>query len=109
MRLLSYTVAFAQGGFPEALVQLFPLLIIFAIFYFLLIAPARKRQKALQSMIDSLTRGDQVVTTGGLYGEVVSVKDGDLVLEIAENVKVRVARSAIAGKAGEGTAEGGGK
>jgi len=49
-----------------------------------------------------------VVTTGGLYGEVISVKDGDLVLEIAENVKVRVARSAIAGKAGE-VAEGGGK
>lgn len=108
MRSLFYPVAFAQGGFPEALVQLFPLIIIFAIFYFLLIAPARKRQKALQAMIDNLTRGDKVVTTGGIYGEVVSVKDGDLVLEIADNVKVRVARSAIAGKAGE-PAEGGAK
>jgi preprotein translocase subunit YajC len=107
MRLLSYPIAFAQGGFPEALVQLFPLLIIFAIFYFLLIAPARKRQKALQSLIDNLQRGDQVITNGGIYGEVVSVKDGDLVLEIADNVKIRVSRSAIAGKAGEeGAGEG---
>jgi len=106
MRLLSYPIAFAQGGFPEALAQFFPLLIIFAIFYFLLIAPARKRQKALQKLIDDLQRGDQVITTGGFYGEVVSVKDSDLVLKLSDNVKVRVSRSAIAGKATEAAASG---
>jgi preprotein translocase subunit YajC len=106
MRLPLEAIAFAQGGFPEVLAQFFPLLVIFAIFYFLLIAPARKRQKALQSLIDNLHKGDQVVTTGGLYGEVVSVKERDLILKLAENVKVRVARSAISGKAEEGGGEG---
>ena len=89
------------GGIPEAVVQLAPLLIIFAIFYFLLIAPARKRQKALQTMIDNLKKGDRVVLNGGLYGEVVGVRDTTLQLKISENVKVKVAKSAVAGMEGD--------
>ncbi|MDX1500947.1 MAG: preprotein translocase subunit YajC [Thermoanaerobaculia bacterium] len=95
------TVAFAEGGMSAAFVQLAPLLIIFGIFYFLLIAPARRRQKALQAMIQNLKKGDRVLTTGGVYGQVAAVKEGEILLKIADNVRVRVARSAIAGLEGQ--------
>jgi len=97
MRFEWTPIALAQGSLPEALIQLFPLFVIFAIFYFLLIAPQRKRQKALQEMINNLKNGDRVITTGGLYGEVVSVKENAIQLKISDNVKVRLAKSAVAG------------
>ena len=67
----------------------------------------RKRQKALQAMIDALKKGDRVFTNGGLYGEVVSVQEKVVVLRVAENVRVRVAKSAVAGMEG-GEQEGSG-
>ena len=79
------------------LVSMIPVLIIFAIFYFLLLAPMRKRQKAAQKMLEALKRGDRVVTNGGLYGEVAAVEGGVVHLKIADGVKVRVAKSAISG------------
>jgi preprotein translocase subunit YajC len=81
--------------------QFVPILLVFAIFYFLLIAPMRKRQKALQSLIESLKKGDRVVTNGGLYGTVAAVEDKVVVLKLAENLKVRVAKSAISGFEGQ--------
>ena len=57
----------------------------------------RRRQKALQQTIENLKRGDRVVTTGGFYGEVVAIEGKDLMLKLADNVKVRVAKSAVAG------------
>ena len=93
-----------DAGTTGTLLQFVPILIIFAIFYFLLIAPARKRQKALQQLISNLKKGDQVVTTGGLLGEVSSVKDDSIVLKLADNIRVRVTRSAIAGFEGSGGA-----
>ena len=101
MDLLINTVAFASGGAPSALVQFLPIVLIFAIFYFVLLAPMRKRQKALRLTIDNLKRGDKIVTTGGFYGEVVGIESGDLQIKLADNVKVRVAKSAIAGLEGE--------
>jgi preprotein translocase subunit YajC len=101
------TIAFAEGGSPSPLFQFLPFVFVFAIFYFLLIAPMRKRQKALQTMIAALQKGDKVVTTGGLYGEVAAVHDEVVILKVADNVKVRVAKSAISGQ--EGDAEPGGK
>ncbi len=99
----AFPVAFAEGGAAGgAFFQLVPIVVIFAIFYFLLIAPARKRQKSLQALIDGLKKGDRVVTTGGLYGEVTSVKEKSVFLKVAENVKVRVAKSAVAGLQGQG-------
>jgi len=86
-----------EGAGTGGLIQLVPFIIIFAIFYFLMIAPMRKRQKALQNMVSNLKKGDAVVTQGGLYGEVSAVKDDSFVLKVGENVKIRVARSAIAG------------
>ncbi len=90
-----------EGGAPGALIQFVPFIVIFAIFYFLMIAPMRKRQKALQNMIANLKKGDAVITQGGLYGEVFALKDDSVILKLGENVKVRVARSAIAGMQGE--------
>ena len=90
-------VAFANGAAPSALLQFVPIVAIFAIFYFLLLAPMRKRQKALQKTIEELKKGDRVITTGGFYGEVAAIESKDLMLKLADNVKVRVAKSAVAG------------
>ena len=92
-----HLVALANGSAPSALMQFVPIILIFAIFYFLLLAPMRRRQKALQKTIEELKRGDRVVTTGGFYGEVVAIEGRDLMLKLADNVKVRVAKSAVAG------------
>ena len=82
----------------EAFAQFIPLILIFAIMYFLLIRPQQKKMKDHQKMVEALRRGDQVVTQGGIIGKVSKVKDGEqeLELEIAENVKVRVVRNTIA-------------
>ncbi|WP_164661186.1 preprotein translocase subunit YajC [Tropicibacter sp. Alg240-R139] len=80
-----------------ALGQFLPLILIFAIMYFLLIRPQQKKVKEHQAMVDAVRRGDQVITQGGLIGKVVKVKDdGELEVELAENVKVRVVKATIA-------------
>jgi preprotein translocase subunit YajC len=94
-------IALAEGGSPSPLIQFLPFIFVFAIFYFLLIAPMRKRQKALQAMIAGLAKGDKVVTNGGLYGEIAAVQEDLVILKVADNVKVRVAKSAISGLEGE--------
>jgi preprotein translocase subunit YajC len=86
-----------QGGAGGSSMLLM-LVAIFAIFYFLMIRPESKRRKERQAMIDSLQRHDKVVTIGGLYGEVQDVHEDRVVLKIAENIKVEVAKSAISGK-----------
>jgi preprotein translocase subunit YajC len=81
----------------EAFGQFVPLLLIFAIMYFLLIRPQQKKMKEHQNMVSSLRRGDQVVTQGGLIGKVTKVKDdNEIEVELAEGVKVRVVQSTIA-------------
>ncbi|MCX8225931.1 MAG: preprotein translocase subunit YajC [Sulfitobacter sp.] len=81
----------------QGIQQFVPLILIFAIMYFLLIRPQQKKVKEHQAMVAGLRRGDQVVTAGGLIGKVVKVKDdGELEIELAENVKVRVIQSTIA-------------
>ena len=81
----------------EAFGQFIPLILIFAIMYFLLIRPQQKKMKEHQNMVQNLRRGDQVVTQGGLIGKVVKVKEeNELEIELAEGVKVRVVQSTIA-------------
>jgi preprotein translocase subunit YajC len=81
----------------EAVGQFIPLILIFAIMYFLLIRPQQKKLKEHKAMIGALRRGDQVVTQGGLIGKVVKVKDDhEIEVELAEGVKVRVVRATIA-------------
>jgi len=92
----------AQSPAGNGLIAFLPLAIIMVIFYVLLILPAQRRQKKTQAMLGELKAGDKVVTTGGLYGTVVAL-DGDAIqLRIAEQVKVKVARSAVAGLQAEG-------
>ena len=81
----------------EGAASLLPLILIFGIMYFLLIRPQQKKVKEHQAMVEALRRGDQVVTQGGLIGKVSKVKeDGELEVEIAEGVKVRVVKTTIA-------------
>lgn len=90
--------AFAQAGGSAAAggFSLIPLILIFAIMYFLMIRPQQKKMKEHREMVAALRRGDQVVTQGGLIGKVTKVKDdGEIEVEIAKDVKVRVVRSTI--------------
>jgi len=86
------------GGAGSLFMGFLPILLIILIFYFLVMRPQSKRQKELANMIASLKQGDRVLTSGGLFGNVVSDKDNGnvFVLKIADNVKVEVAKSAIA-------------
>ncbi len=95
---IAATPAFAQAGGPMGAISSFvPLILIFAIMYFLLIRPQQKKVKEHQKMVQALRRGDLVVTQGGIIGKVVKVKDdGELEVELAEGVKVRVIQSTIA-------------
>lgn len=87
------------GGFGALVVQIFPLLLIFGLFYFLIVIPQRKRQRETQEMLNSLKVGDKVVTNGGIYGVITAVNDGKktINLRIAEspNVRIEIERSAI--------------
>ena len=77
--------------------QVLPILAIGLVFYFLVIAPANKQRRKTESMLSSLKKGDRVLTSGGIYGTVQGVEAEVVYLKIAENVKVKVARSAITG------------
>ncbi len=85
----------AAGGSGSLLFTLLPFVLIFAIFYFLVIRPQAKRQRETVKMLDSLKQGDRVVTSGGLFGTVAGSKDNVVVLKIADQVRVEVAKSAI--------------
>ncbi|MSP51727.1 MAG: preprotein translocase subunit YajC [Alphaproteobacteria bacterium] len=83
------------GGFDY--MSILPLVLIFVVFYFLLIRPQQKKQKHHREMIAAVKRGDQILTSGGLYGRVVKVVDNEKIqLEIADNVRVHVAKSMLA-------------
>jgi len=69
--------------------------ILFAIFYFLLIRPQQQKQKELKAMLDNLAHGDTVITSGGIHGKIVGLTDSIVTLEIADKVKIKVARSFI--------------
>lgn len=85
-----------QSAPGQGLVGFLPIVFVIAIFYLIVIMPARKRQKKLQEMIDSLKTGDKVITTGGIFGTVVALRGDRLQLRIADNVKVDISRSAVA-------------
>jgi len=93
------TIALLQigggGGTAAFLVNIAPIAAIFFVFYFLVIAPANKQKRKTQEMLNSLKKGDRVVTSGGIYGTVQGVEAEVVHLKISENVKVKVARSAI--------------
>src|SRR5579862_4635867 len=80
---------------PNPIMSLLPIVAIFAIFYFLIIRPQQKQQSEHQKMLDGLNKGDKVLLTGGIYGQIVGFRGQDVELKISDNVKVLVARSAI--------------
>ncbi|AZU03976.1 preprotein translocase subunit YajC [Glycocaulis alkaliphilus] len=93
----SVTLAAAGGGggMGALLIQLFPFVLIFVVFYFLLIRPQQQRVKKHREMVEALRRGDEVVTAGGLIGKVTRVADGELTVELAQGVRVKVVRHTI--------------
>lgn len=87
------------GPGPESLLQFAPMAMILAVFYFLLVRPQQKQARAHDEFVRGLKRGDVVVTTSGLYGRILEVREADVTLEIASNVRVRYERSKISAAA----------
>ena len=82
---------------PNAgILNFIPLIFIFLIFYFLIIKPQKKKQKEHQEMVTNLKKNDEVVTTGGLYGTIVNIKEKSFVLRVDENTRVEVDKNSIA-------------
>jgi preprotein translocase subunit YajC len=74
-----------------------PMIAIVVIFYFLLVMPARKRQKKLDTMIANLKNGDRVITTGGIYGTIAGIKEQTFHLKVSDQTKIEISKNAIAG------------
>ena len=90
-----------QGGMGGLLGGLMPFLLIFAVFYFLIILPQRKRQKALADMVAALKAGDKVITSGGIYATVKQVKDKSLLVMSADKSILEISRASVSGMQGE--------
>jgi len=85
-----------QQPVVNPLVQLFPLALIFIIFYFLLIRPQKQKEKAHQKMLEGVNKNDEIVTLAGIHGTVINVKDKTVILRIDDNVKMEIEKNSIA-------------
>lgn len=93
----AYAQASGGGDISSFLTSgLVPIVLVFAIMYFLVLRPQQQKQKQLREMIANLRRGDTVMTTGGLIGKIAKVDEAEVLVELAENVRVRVSRGMIA-------------
>lgn len=104
---LLVTLVFISGCVPgqapdgDASGQWTPIIflgVLFAIFYFLLIRPQRKKQKDHQQLVEELKRGDKVITAGGIYGQIESISEDNVVIKVESGTTIRVARSSVAGR-----------
>jgi preprotein translocase subunit YajC len=93
--MTSLAILQSSGGATAAFVQFLPIIAIGLVFYFLVIGPANKQRKKTQEMLSALKKGDRVLTTGGIYGTIQGVEPEAVYLKIADNVKVKLARSAV--------------
>jgi preprotein translocase subunit YajC len=84
-----------QGGGGGMLGLLLPLVLIFVVFYFFIIRPQQKRQKERQNLLSALRKGDKVIAAGGLHGTVVGIDDKTVLLQVADNVKIKCERSSV--------------
>ncbi len=91
------------GGAESAWVSMLPLILIFVVFYFLLIRPQAKRAKEHKKMVETLAKGDEVVTNGGLLGRVTEVGENFLVIEVADGVLVKVQKQMVSTLMPKGT------
>ncbi len=90
----AYAQAAAQQ--PSMLASFIPLILIFLIFYFLLIRPQQKKQKEHKLLLDSIKRGDQILSSGGILGKVIKIDNDRLTVEISKGVNVTIIRSTVA-------------
>lgn len=88
-----------EGG--SVWVQLIPFVLVLAIFYFIILLPMKRKQQKVQEFINNLKVGDRVITTGGLYGQVTRLGEQTLQLQIADKIRVEVAKAAIGGYQGQ--------
>jgi preprotein translocase subunit YajC len=85
-----------QGQAPNPLISLvFPFILIYVIFYFLIIRPQRNKEKEHQKMLTNLNKNDEIVTVGGIHGTVVNVKDKTIILRVDDNVKIEVEKTSV--------------
>jgi preprotein translocase subunit YajC len=88
----------AANGQPTAFLQFLPIIAIGLIFYFIVFLPNKKRQRALQDMLNNLKNGDKVITSGGIYGVVAGIKEDRVQLKVADQVKIEISKNAIVAK-----------
>ena len=88
-----------QGG--SAWVQFVPFVLVLGIFYFVILLPMKRKQQKIQAFLDSLKVGDRVITTGGIYGQVTRVGDQSVQLQVADKIRIEVAKAAIGGYQGQ--------
>lgn len=100
-QLFETTVIAMAPGQPAGLIQFVPFILILAIFYFLLMLPMKRRQRKIQEFQSGLKVGDNIVTTSGIYGQITRVNDKSVQLQIAEKVRIEVARAAVGGYQGQ--------
>lgn len=95
-----FDLLYAQNSSQQVnpLASFLPLILIILVFYFLLVIPQQRRQKKHQEMINSLKRGDKVVTTGGIHGIISDIKETTFILKIDENTKIEIEKNSIAYK-----------
>lgn len=99
---LTFALASApQAGQPSIWVQLFPFALMLGIFYLLVLLPMRRRQKKIQEFQNSLQVGDKVITTSGIYGQITKLTDASVQIQIADKVKIEVARASVGGYQGQ--------
>lgn len=85
-----------QGGGGNPLLTLLPFLLIILIFYFMILRPQQKRQKEREQLLSSVKKGDKVVTVGGLHGTVVGLEEKTVLIQVADNVKMKFDRTSVA-------------
>ena len=100
---MTLLVAMAQpaSGQPSVLVQFLPFAMILAIFYFIILLPMRRRQKKVQDFQAALKVGDKIVTTSGIYGSIAKMNEKSVHVQVADKVRIEVARSAVGGYQGQ--------
>jgi preprotein translocase subunit YajC len=95
---------FAMGAAPEGssvLLQFVPLVLVVGIFYFIILLPMKRKQQKVQEFLDNLKVGDRIVTTGGMYGQVTRLGEQSVQLQIADKIRIEVAKASIGGYQGK--------
>src|SRR5580765_2960603 len=104
MTIWAFGSVWVMGAAPEggsAWLQLVPFALVLGIFYFIILLPMKRKQQKVQQFLDSLKVGDRVITTGGIYGQVTRLGEQSIQVQIADKIRIEVAKSAIGGYQGQ--------